>query len=296
MRLIRKLPRLAARVPEGHKGDYGHVLVVAGSRSMNGAAFLAIQSAMRAGAGLVHLATPLPSAAVIAPMAPCCIVHPMPASPDGSMSDQARGHIGELAKNASVVAIGPGLTTSPETRRLVIALTQELDRPIVLDADGLNAIVDNLYAIDRVGKPMVLTPHPGEMARLAGLPSTADVQGNRVKTAMLFAQRYEIIVVLKGHGTIVTDGNSMFVNPTGNPGMASGGTGDVLTGVISALIAQGLTPFDAAVLGVYVHGLAGDLAAKQKGLVSLIATDLIDSLPGAFLELEKVDYQVALPG
>jgi NAD(P)H-hydrate epimerase len=150
--------------------------------------------------------------------------------------------------------------------------------------------------VDRIGKPMVLTPHPGEMARLAGLPSAADVQGNRVKTAMLFAQRYELVVVLKGHGTIVSDGNNMFINPTGNAGMATAGAGDVLTGVIAALIGQGLSAFDASVLGVYVHGLAGDLAAQQKGQVSLIATDLIDLLPDAFLQLEKVDYQVPLPG
>jgi NAD(P)H-hydrate epimerase len=192
--------------------------------------------------------------------------------------------------------MGPGLTTTAETRRLVITLAQEVDKPMVLDADALNAIVENLYAVDRTGKPIILTPHPREMARLAGLPSTADVQGNRVKTAMLFAERHELIVVLKGQGTIVTDGANMFVNPTGNPGMATAGAGDVLTGVIPALIGQGLSAFDACVLGVYVHGLAGDLAAKQKGQVSLIATDLIDFLPNAFLELQKTDYQVSLPG
>ena len=296
MRLIRKLPRLSPRAAESNKGDYGRVLVVAGSRSMNGAAFLASQGALRAGAGLVHLATPLASADILAPILPCALVHPMPSTQNGSISDQAKGPIIELVKNASVLAMGPGLTTAQETKRLVAGLLQEVDRPIVLDADGLNVIVHDLYAIDRLGKPLVLTPHPGEMARLAGLPSTADVQGNRVKTAMLFAQRYELIIVLKGHGTIVTDGSSMFVNPTGNPGMATGGAGDVLTGIIAALIGQGLSAFDACVLSVYVHGLAGDLAAKQKGQVSLIASDIIDFLPNAFLELERVDYQVALPG
>jgi NAD(P)H-hydrate epimerase len=229
-------------------------------------------------------------------MLPCCIVHPMPATMEGALSEAARGHIVELANGASVVAMGPGLTAGVETRRLVITLVQELGQPLVLDADGLNAVVENLYAVDRSGKPMVLTPHPGEMARLAGLPSSADVQGNRMKTAMVFAQRYELVVVLKGHGTIVTDGRSMFVNPTGNPGMATGGAGDVLTGVIAALIGQGLSALDASVLGVYVHGLAGDLAAKQKGQVSLIATDLADFLPQAFLTLEKEDYEVILPG
>jgi NAD(P)H-hydrate epimerase len=236
------------------------------------------------------------SASILAPMLPCCIVHPMPATPTGSLSDQARGPILELAKNATVVAMGPGITTAQEARRLAVALAQEVDAPIVLDADALNAIVDNLYAIDRTGKSVVLTPHPREMARLAGLPTAADVQANRMKTAMVFAQRYDVIVVLKGHKTLVTDGASMFVNPTGNPGMATGGSGDVLTGVIAALIGQGLIAFDAGVLGVYVHGLAGDLAVKEKGQVSLIATDIADFLPNAFLELEKVDYQVALPG
>ncbi len=296
MRLVRRLPKLPARAPESHKGDYGRVLIVAGSRSMNGAAYLTAQSAMRAGAGLVHLAAPAPSAPILAPMVPCCLIHPMPATEEGSLSDQARAEILELAKNSSVVALGPGLTTHPETRRLVVALAQEIERPIVLDADGLNAIVDNLYAIDRTGKPFVLTPHPREMARLSNLPSAADVQGNRVKTAMLFAQKHEVIVVLKGHGTIVTDGTSMFINPTGNPGMATGGAGDVLTGVIASFMAQKLSPFDAATLGVYVHGLAGDLGAAQKTQVSLIASDLVDFLPNAFAELEKVDYQVALPG
>lgn len=271
-------------------------MVVAGSRTMNGAAFLTCQSAMRAGAGLVHLATPEPSASILATMLPCCIVHPMPATADGALSDEAREQILHLSKGASVVAMGPGLTTVDKTRRLVVALTQELECPTVLDADALNCLVDNLYAIDRIGRPIVLTPHPREMARLAGLPTAADVQANRVKTAMLFAERYEVQVVLKGHGTIVTDGVYMFVNPTGNPGMATGGAGDVLTGIIAALIGQGLSAFDASVLGVYVHGLAGDLAAREKGQVSMIASDLIDFLPKAFLELEKVNYNVTLPG
>ena len=161
----------------------------------------------------------------------------------------------------------------------------------MLDADGLNAVANDLYAIDHHEKRIVVTPHPREMARLLGLKSAAEVQSNRVKNAMVFAQRYDTIVALKGHQTIVTDGERMFINSTGNPGMATGGSGDVLTGVIAALMGQGLDGFDATRLGAYVHGLAGDMAAGRLGQISMTATDIADSLAPAFQELTRTDFR-----
>jgi len=291
MRVVRKLPKLKKREPDSHKGTYGRILVIAGSRMMNGAAYLCCQGAMRAGAGLVVLATPAYSAAVLASRFICGIIRPLPETKIGSLSEQGREAILQLVKDADVVAIGPGISRDPETKRLIVTLLQEIDRKIVLDADGLNAVCDDLYAIEHHREPLIVTPHPREMARLAHLPSALDVQRERIKVSMQFAQDYGVIVVLKGHETIVTDGKSLFVNPSGNPGMATGGTGDVLTGVIAALLGQGLDAFDAAVLGVYVQGLAGDIAARKLGQISMIATDLLDTLPEAFLHLEATNYR-----
>jgi len=182
---------------------------------------------------------------------------------------------------------GPGLSRVPETQRFFLRFIQRVTLPTVIDADGLNALATDVSLLKESKAPLVLTPHPGEMGRLIG-KSSRFVQANRKKVARDFAKRYGVFVVLKGHRTVVAapDGDS-YVNPTGNPGMASGGTGDVLAGVVGGLLTQGLTPYDAARLGVYVHGLAGDLAAKEKGEVSLIAGDLLRHLPVAFKKVVR---------
>ncbi|NOZ23921.1 MAG: NAD(P)H-hydrate dehydratase [Planctomycetes bacterium] len=291
MRLVKKLPKLATREPDSHKGTYGTVQVVAGSRTMNGAAYLCCQGALRCGAGLVILGSPTRSARILAPQLPCCLVQPLPATKNGALAEAAAPMLVNTSKRADVAAIGPGISRDDETKRAIVSLLQQIEAPIVLDADGINNVANDLYAIDGRDKRIVVTPHPREMARLMGFKSTAEVQSNRVKTAMVFAERYDTIVVLKGHETIVTDGDRMFVNPTGNPGMATGGAGDVLTGMIAALIAQGLDTFEASALGVYAHGLAGDLAAKKLGQISMIATDIVEALPGAFQELVRTEFR-----
>jgi NAD(P)H-hydrate epimerase len=281
MATARKLPELPPRAASAHKGDFGRVLVVAGARGMAGAAALAGDAALRSGAGLVTLAVPRSLYPIVAVKVTCCTTHPLPETAAGTLSERAAGTLLDLAQGFDVVALGPGLGRHPGTWRLARRLAAELGKPTVIDADALNALAEAPECLRAAPAPRVLTPHPGEMARLAH--STADeVQTARRKVAAGFARRYRAVVLLKGHGTVVTDGARVRINATGNPGMATGGAGDVLTGVIAALIAQGLSPFDAALLGAHVHGLAGDLAVKEFGQVSLIATDILNALPTAF--------------
>lgn len=280
METVRRVPRLPRRAADAHKGDFGRVLVLAGSRGMAGAAALAGQAALRAGAGLVTIATPQSLYPIVAVKVTCCTTHPLPETSAGTISERAAGAILELAKSFDVVALGPGLGRHEGTWRLVRLLAAGVRKPMVIDADALNALADKPECLRAAPAPRVLTPHPGEMARLTHL-TVAEVQSSRRKVAVWFARHYRAVVLLKGHGTIITDGARLRINTTGNPGMATGGTGDVLTGVIAALIGQGLSPFDAAVLGAHVHGLAGDLAAREFGEVSMIATDVLGKLPEA---------------
>ncbi len=281
---IRELPELAPRKADSHKGDYGRVLVLAGSRGMVGAAALAGTAALRAGAGLVTIGTPRSVYPILAAQVVCCTTRPLPETPVATLSERGFSTILKWAESFDVVALGPGLGRHPSTTRLVHQLVLKLPKPMVLDADGLNALAEDVSALRRAPAPRVLTPHPGEMARLCGL-SAAEVQQSRKPLALRFARENRVVLVLKGHRSIVTDGRRVFVNSTGNPGMATGGTGDVLTGTIAALIGQRLDPYEAAVLGTYAHGLAGDLAAKQFGEVGLIATDVLEFLPQAFRKL-----------
>ena len=281
MKRVKKVPDLSRRRREAHKGDFGRVLVLAGSRGMVGAAALTGNAALRAGAGIVTVATPAGTYPILAAQVTCCTTRPLPETAAGTLSDKGLKKIFDLAADFDVAALGPGLGRHASTTRLVHALVAKLEKPLVIDADGLNALAEKPAALEKAKAPRILTPHPGEMARLTG-GTTSEVQAARRDVAMRFAKEHNAIVVLKGYGTIVTDGNRYYINATGNPGMASGGTGDVLTGVIAGLLAQRLLPFAAAVLGTYVHGLAGDLASKQKGELSLIATDVLDCLPQAF--------------
>jgi len=281
MEEITQLPKLKPRSPDSHKGDFGRVLMVAGSRGMSGAAVLCGSAALRGGAGLVRIAVPEGIWPVVAAGNPCFMTAPSPQDEAGRLSAAAESQLLDLAQANDVLGIGPGLGRSADLDKLLPQLLAKVQTPIVLDADGLNPFAGNAAKLKSHGGPLIITPHPGEFARLMGSDAQT-VQGQRRELAARLAAECGLIAVLKGQGTIVTDGRRIYQNTTGNPGMATGGTGDVLTGVIASLLAQGLEPFAAAALGVHVHGLAGDLARDDKGEVSLIATDLLDYLPRAF--------------
>jgi ADP-dependent NAD(P)H-hydrate dehydratase / NAD(P)H-hydrate epimerase len=278
-------PLFPARRRESHKGSYGHLLVVAGSVGKTGAAALCAQAAMRAGTGLVTVATGASAQPVVASLIVEAMSEALAETEARTVALKARDTIAELAARRDAVAIGPGLGLDHETQRLMRQLVRELPRPMAVDADALTALVDHLDALRGAPAARYLTPHPGEMARMGGV-SVADVQRDRVGTARAFAVEHGVHVCLKGTRSVVAspDGR-VLINPTGNPGMASGGTGDVLTGVLGGFLARGL-PAD-RVLGaaVYLHGLAGDVAAERVGEEALIARDVIDALGEAFRRL-----------
>jgi len=279
--LVHNLPRLPPRPADAHKGLFGRVVAVAGSRGMSGAAVLCASAALRGGAGLVTLAVPQEILPIVAGANPCYMTAPMPQD-EGRLAGEALSELCRVAEGATALAVGPGLGQSAALSSLLVSLLEQTRQPLVLDADALNGLVPHREVLAR--RPgLVLTPHPGEFGRLTGL-DTKQVQARRQELALAFAAEHRVVLVLKGHGTIVTDGRRVFTNPTGNPGMATGGCGDVLTGLIAALLAQGLEPFAAAQLGVFLHGRAGDLARDRLSEASLIASDLLDDLPVAFRE------------
>ncbi len=282
---IWEVPKLPRRLAESHKGTYGRVLVLAGSRGMSGAAVLAGSAALRAGAGLVRVACPSEIQAVVAAGNPCYTTSCIPHHADGTYSETSCSAVTDLVAEADVLAVGPGLGNRPDIATMVRnLLTESAPKPIVLDADGLNVLAPLTETDLLASTRAVLTPHPGEFAKLTG-KSTAEIQQYRIPLAVEFAKRFQVVVLLKGNRTIVTDGSRLYQNPTGNPGMATGGAGDVLTGVISALLGQGLSPFDGAILGAWVHGRAGDLAAADLTEVCVTATDILAALPRAFREV-----------
>ncbi len=276
---------------DSHKGDYGHVLIFAGSRGKTGAAILAARGALRAGAGLVTVATPAPVQPIVAAGLAELMTEPLAATDADTIaaSNVDYGRLQQLLETRTVVALGPGLGTHLETQQFIRTVTAECTLPLLLDADGLNAFVGRAEELRQRRAPLALTPHPGEMARLLGC-TTREVQHRRLELAQQAAARWNAYVVLKGYRTIVAapDGRAFF-NSTGNPGMATGGTGDVLTGVLAALTAQFRTADWARVLalGVYLHGLAGDLAAARTGEISLLSSDLVEALPAAFARLQE---------
>ena len=279
LEIVTRLPYLAPRASDSHKGDYGRVLVVAGSRGMSGAAVLCGSAALRGGAGLVHVAIPHEVLPIVAAGNPCYITVPLPGD-QGHLSEQAVSELLQRAPSQDVLAVGPGLGRGLALSALVTTLLAEVTAPIVLDADGLNALESARVLSWSRKAALVLTPHPGEFARLTG-SDTAAVQAHRQEVATEFAREYGVVLVLKGHQTIVTDGQRLYLNTTGNPGMATAGSGDVLTGEIAALLGQGLSPFEAAQLGVYLHGLAGDLARDELGELGVTASDVLHNLPYA---------------
>jgi hydroxyethylthiazole kinase-like uncharacterized protein yjeF len=277
-----RLPtRLLPRKPDSHKGDFGHVLILAGSARFSGAAVLCAQACLRAGAGLVTLGIPKSLNKVFIKIKPTeAMTLPLPETGEVSLSSLAFCKIREFAKKIDVLVIGPGLSQNKSTQSLIRRLVGCAGKPLVIDADGLNALAGYLSVLPDKG-PVVLTPHPGEMAGLLNV-RISQVQKDRKKVAKDFVNRYNIILVLKGYQTLVVEKNrELFLNKTGNPGMAKAGSGDVLTGIIAAFLAQGLSGFEAAKYAVYLHGLAGDLAAKEKSQLAMIASDIIQKLPQA---------------
>ena len=286
---------LPARQADSHKGDYGHVLVVAGSTGKSGAAVLACRGAVRAGAGLVTAGVPEPIVPLVDGGSVESMTLPLPALGPGGLAAAALGPLLEALPGKTVVAVGPGLGTDPETAALIRGLVERCPLPLVLDADGLNAFAGEAASLAGRRAETVLTPHPGELARLLGI-STAEVQKDRLGAARRAARETQAIVVLKGHRTLVASGEMVFVNPTGNPGMATGGSGDVLLGILAGLVGQGLDALDAALLAVYLHGLAGDLAAHKRGVMGLAASDLVEELPRAVALLAQEAGRVAGEG
>jgi NAD(P)H-hydrate epimerase len=280
------------RAAGAHKGNYGHVLILAGSMGKTGAAALAARAALRAGAGLVTVATAKSALPIIAALGMEFMTEALPETEDGAISLRALEgqRLDKLVAGKTVLAVGPGIGSHPETAELVRAVVNKYSLPIVLDADGLNAFAGRMEAFRQDVRPAgktVFTPHPGEMARLMG-KTTAEIQAKRVEVAREFSRRYGVTLVLKGFRTLIASPDGKItVNPTGNPGMATGGTGDVLTGLAAGLLAQFPTHSVAEVASaaVYLHGLAGDLASAQMGQPSMLAGDLLEKIPGAYREL-----------
>ena len=285
MKEIRAVPPLPERRADAHKGDFGRVLIVGGSVGLSGAPMLAAAAALRSGAGLVELAVPwsvwIPAAARL----PAALVKPLTETAAGAM-DASEAEIAALLKPATAAAIGPGMGTTEGAAKSLALFAAAAALPCVFDADALNLLAQSAESRKKLRPGAVLTPHPGEMARLAGITRDA-VQADRRGVAATYAAKHRVIVVLKGAGTIVTDGDRVFLNGTGNDGLARGGSGDILTGILAALLARKMEPFDAAVLAVHAHGLAGDVARQRLGAMGMIADDVVESLPEAWKRLEK---------
>lgn len=269
------------RALEGHKGSYGHTLVLAGSEGKAGAALLATRAAVRAGAGLVTVAVPENLLPVLEASSLESMTLGLPVSGAGALAPEAVDLVIEAARERQVLAVGPGLGLAASTVDVVRQVVLDSARPTVLDADGLNAFAGRIDELGSREEPLVLTPHPAELARLLDWDKERIVV-DRPEAVREAVRRSGAVVVLKGHLSLIGDGDGIAINPTGNPGMATGGTGDVLTGLIAGLIGQGRSATEAAELGVYVHGLAGDLAAADVGEISLSAGDLLDRLADAF--------------
>jgi ADP-dependent NAD(P)H-hydrate dehydratase / NAD(P)H-hydrate epimerase len=267
---------LGARAPSSHKGDFGHVLIFAGASGHLGAGYLASLAALRAGCGLVSYALPASAFDRFDARYPEVMCDPIADGGAGHFAEMGLADALRAANGKDAVAIGPAIGTAAETRSFVNALLRDLAMPAVVDADALNVL--DIKALSRRAAPTILTPHPGEMSRLLHLP-TADIQADRLGSARTLAAQSGAIVVLKGQGTVIADpAGDAAINPTGNPGMASAGMGDALTGIVASLLAQGLEPRTAAMAAVYLHGLAGDLVAAERGEASLIASDVIGKL------------------
>jgi ADP-dependent NAD(P)H-hydrate dehydratase len=286
METLNGSPPLPERPANGHKGTFGRALIAAGSRGMSGAAALAGLGALRSGAGLVSVAVPASLVPVVGSIEPSYLLLPLPEDDEGRTSGEAEEMLRVASVEASAVAIGPGWGRCEALERIASSLFVSLAGPLVVDADALNALaaVGTLDSDSVTDGERVLTPHPGEMARLLGT-DVSSVEADRQGLAAELAIRSGAVVVLKGAGTVITDGRRQVINDTGNSGLATGGSGDVLTGLVTGLLARGMSSFDAAWLGVHLHGLAADLASWELGQSGLIASDLPDWIPAAWCAL-----------
>lgn len=271
---------LPQRPRDGHKGTFGRILIIAGSAGMTGAAFLCAASAYRTGSGLVRLTVPQGCLNTLAQLIPEAVLMGLPEN-DGHSAPVDKELLRRLMDEADALLIGPGLSCNEDTHALVKNVVEGCEKPIVFDADALNILAGDRELLDNLRCEAIITPHPAEMARLAGI-TTGEVQADRIGVARRFADEYGLTVVLKGAGTVIAANDGRIaVNSTGNEGMATAGSGDVLAGQVVSLLGQGLLPFDAAQAGVFYHGLAGDLAAGEKGSASLMATDILAYIPAA---------------
>ncbi len=276
---------LPGRPPAGHKGTFGKVLIIAGSRGMSGAAIFAAQGALRAGAGLVTVACPDSILPIVATAVPEAVTIPLP-DRGGHLGSDALSPLSEAVSRADVVAVGPGLGRAAETGELVRTLLTKVTSPVVIDADGLFAVSGHLDVLRAAAGHAVLTPHPGEMARLVDRKA-GEIDADRIETARAFAREYGVVLLLKGRPTAIgTQDGRVYLNPTGNTGLATGGSGDVLTGIIAGLLAGGANPTEAAIIGAYLHGYSADYLARDRAERSIIPRDLIQALPYAITEVE----------
>ncbi len=282
---------LPERARNSYKGDYGHVFVLAGSRGRTGAALMTARACLRTGSGLVTVGVPETLADIFQGRATEEMILPLPDKGNGTLDEKALDVILDFCtRKADVIALGPGIGVSPDTEKIVSMIVRTSTVSLVIDADGLNSLRNSAGVLSKAKAPVIITPHPGEMARLLGnamsRTSVADVEKDRINTAASYSKKTGVYVVLKGVPTIISSPEGeLFINTSGNPGMATAGSGDVLTGIISSLAGQGIAPMDASVIGVYLHGLAGDAAAGKMGEYSLIASDIIEALPDAFRSL-----------
>ncbi|NLM43269.1 MAG: NAD(P)H-hydrate dehydratase [Clostridiales bacterium] len=268
-----------------HKGSFGRVLIAAGSKGMEGAALLAARAAIRSGAGIVELAVPQGAFEAVRGAIPTLITNGLDDDGEGCFTDESIEEILSTSEKASVLLMGPGIRNNPHTKEVVSEVITKCHKPLILDADGLNAICQIPEVLLERPEETIITPHPGEMARLLNT-STVEVQNNRLETAESFAKKYNVHVVLKGHRTIIASPlGETWINTTGNPGMATAGSGDVLGGVIASFIAQGMEPMKAAISGVYIHGAAGDRAAEKYGQWGMVATDIIKYIPHTIMDI-----------
>lgn len=265
---------LPVREREAHKGDFGRILLLCGSTGMTGAAALAARAALRSGAGLIYLGVPERVYPILAVKLDEPMVFPLPDNGAGQLARQAIPEILERLKNSNACLIGPGLGRSPEIWEIVESVLENASCPVILDADGLNAAAGHIDKMRGAGCPLLLTPHEGEFIRLGG-----DLALGRENAAIRLAEESGAIVLLKGHTTLVTDGHTLYRNRTGNPGMAAGGSGDVLAGLLASLLGQGLAPLEAAAAAAWLHGSAGDAAAFERGEYGLTPGDIIEVLP-----------------
>ncbi len=276
------LVSLPTRPKNMHKGKAGRILVIAGSRGFTGAGALAAMASMRSGAGLVTWAIPESLSSVAETLCLESITMPIAETDQQAPAVKARETLLEAAQESDAVILGPGLPVAGESGELMRLLIPEIKKSLVLDAGGIRALGSNLLALRNRKHPTVITPHPGEFADLINI-SIADIEGQREMHCKALAEKSSAIVLLKGYNTVVSDGTNSYINQTGNQGMATAGMGDVLSGVIAALIASGVAPFQAACTGAYLHGLAGDIAREQFGIHGLIASDVINKIPEAIL-------------